>query len=43
MKQKGMSSNFSLASALPPTLELRVGDFWKVGYKAALTKTALGR
>jgi hypothetical protein len=38
-----MSSNFSLAFALPPTLETRVGDFWKVEYKAALTKTVPGR
>ncbi len=30
MQQEGMSSNFSLAFALPPTLETRVGDFWKV-------------
>jgi len=43
MQQKGMSSNFSLAFALPPTLEPRVGDFWKVEYKAALTKTGHGR
>jgi hypothetical protein len=36
MKQKGMSSNFSLASVLPPTLEPRVGDFRKWGIRLRL-------
>ena len=38
MKQKGMSSNFSLASALPPTLEPRVGDSGKWGIRLRLRR-----
>ena len=33
-----MSSNFSLASALSPTLGPQVGDFRKVGYKVRLLR-----